>query len=70
MKKTLTVEGMSCGHCTNAVEKSLMELNEVNTAKADLASKTVEVEGNSLNEDGLRKAVKEAGYEVVDIKTI
>ncbi|WP_207750653.1 heavy-metal-associated domain-containing protein [Anaeromonas gelatinilytica] len=70
MKKILTVEGMSCGHCTNTVEKSLMDLSEVNSAKADLSSKTVEVEGHNLNDDALRKAVEEAGYEVVDIKVI
>lgn len=70
MQKTLTIEGMSCTHCTNAVEKSLMDLDGVTKVAADLVSKTAEVEGNDLNDDNLRKAVEEAGYTVVDIKTI
>ncbi|MBS4537052.1 heavy-metal-associated domain-containing protein [Clostridium sp. D2Q-11] len=70
MQKTLTIEGMSCGHCTNAVEKSLMNLEEVTKVRADLASKTAEVEGYELKDENLTKAVEEAGYEVVDIKTV
>ncbi|MGO1372287.1 MAG: heavy-metal-associated domain-containing protein [Senegalia sp. (in: firmicutes)] len=70
MEKTLTVEGMSCGHCTKAVEEGLRELKQVTNARADLNSKTVEVEGYELKDEDLKKAVAEAGYEVIDIKTV
>ncbi|WP_130805554.1 heavy-metal-associated domain-containing protein [Senegalia massiliensis] len=70
MQKTLTVKGMSCGHCQKAVEESLKSLEQVTNARVDLASKTAEVEGYKLNDDDLKKAVTDAGYEVIDIKTI
>lgn len=70
MQKTLTIEGMSCGHCTKAVEESLRSLEQVTDARADVNSKTAEVEGYELKDDELKKAVSDAGYEVVDIKTV
>lgn len=63
----LRVEGMSCGHCKNAVEKSLQGVSGVQDAVVDLAAKTATIsyeEGKaSLND--LEKAVADAGYEVV-----
>lgn len=70
MKKTLTIEGMSCEHCTNAVEKALLNLDGVNSVNTDLVSKTAEVEGDNLNDPQLKEVVKESGYEVVNIKTV
>ncbi|TKH89794.1 heavy-metal-associated domain-containing protein, partial [Bacillus cereus] len=40
---TLQVEGMSCGHCVNAIESSVKELNGVEQVKVQLAEGTVEV---------------------------
>jgi len=36
MKKTLLVEGMSCGHCEKAVKNALKELNGVLKVEVDL----------------------------------
>lgn len=69
MKKTLKVEGMSCGHCKAAVEKALKGIDGVDSAVVDLNNKTAEVTLNKeLNNDILSNAVTEAGYEVVEVK--
>ena len=61
-KKTVTVKGMMCAHCVSHVEKALTALGV--QADVDLATGTAVVTGD----DALRKAITDAGYEVVDIK--
>jgi len=65
-EKTLSVEGMSCGHCKVAVEGELNKLFGVKKASADIERGTVEVsydEGTVTTED-LKGAIEEAGYTV------
>ena len=64
-KKTVTIKGMMCTHCVSHVEKALTALGV--QADVDLATGTAVVTGN-VSDDALRKAVTDAGYEVVDIK--
>ena len=66
MTKTMTIEGMMCTHCSGRVEKALNDLPGV-TATVNLEAKTATVTGE-VSDDTLRKAVTDAGYEVVDIK--
>lgn len=69
MKKVLTVEGMSCGHCKAAVEKALKAVDGVENAAVDLQNKSAEVELNKeVDNDTLTKAVTDAGYEVIEVK--
>ncbi len=69
MKKTLVIEGMSCPHCSRAVEKALGALPGVTSAVVDLAAKTATVEAENTVEDAqLTKAVTDAGYEVTAIR--
>ena len=66
MKKTLKVEGMSCGHCKAAVEKALKAVDGVEDAVVSLEEKTAQVTLNKEVPDHvLAKAVTDAGYEVV-----
>ncbi|MCE5235261.1 MAG: heavy-metal-associated domain-containing protein [Clostridiaceae bacterium] len=68
MKKTLSIEGMSCGHCAARVEKALNAIPGV-SAKVDLASKSAAAElSSSVADDVLKAAVEDAGYEVVGIQ--
>lgn len=62
---TLNVEGMSCNHCVNTIEKTLKELGAA--GKVDLAAKTVEVsfDESSLTLDAIKEAIEEQGYDVV-----
>ena len=67
MKRTLKVEGMTCGHCEKAVKEALREIPEVLDVWVDLGEKTVVVEGSNLVDSTLKEAIDEAGYEVVSI---
>ena len=62
---TLTVEGMSCGHCSARVEKALNAIEGV-SAKVDLGAKTASVTyPDSVTIDALKAAVTDAGYSVI-----
>jgi copper chaperone len=61
MAKQITVEGMSCGGCEEAVENALRDVPGVEDADADNDSDSVTVEGEASDED-LAAAVEGAGY--------
>jgi len=63
MKKIVTIEGMSCGHCAMRIKKSIEETAPGCTATVDVAV----VEGDSLDANMLRGAVVKAGYTVVSV---
>ena len=67
MKKTMMVEGMTCGHCEKAVKEALKELQGVDNVEVDLTSGRVLVEGQELEDNKLKEAVDEAGYQVNSI---
>ncbi len=62
---TLRVEGMSCGHCVNAIESALKDLGA--SGKVDLAGKTVEVtfDEGKLQLEAIKAAIEDQGYDVV-----
>ena len=69
MKKTLTVEGMMGMHCVAHVEKALSGVAGVEKAEVNLKKKRAVVTLNAeVADETLRAAVKEAGYEVTDIR--
>jgi copper chaperone CopZ len=55
---------MHCGHCEAAVTKEISEVAGVGNVAVDLDSKVVTVTGEGLNDEALRAAIDEAGYEV------
>jgi copper chaperone CopZ len=60
------VAGMTCGHCEGAVSGELSALDGVTSVKADAASGEVTVtSAAALDEEAVRAAVDEAGYELV-----
>jgi len=61
MTTTLTVEGMSCGHCEQTVEEALREVEGVTDATADHEAEQVTVDGD-VEVAALVAAVEEAGY--------
>lgn len=67
MRKTLVIEGMSCGHCAAHVARALNAIAGVR-AQVDLAHKTALVEAaEPVPDEVLLQAVRNAGYEVVAI---
>jgi copper chaperone len=67
MRKLLTIEGMSCGHCVMHVKSALEGVPGVAGVEVDLLKKSAMVEGESLSEAAMRAAVAEAGYSVVGV---
>ena len=68
MKRTMTIEGMTCSHCSARVEKALNALDGVQ-ATVDLGNKTAIVDApDSVSDDALRSAVTDAGYQVTGIR--
>ena len=64
---TMTVNGMTCGHCKARVEKALGALPGV-TATVTLETKQVAVTApHGVDAATLEKTVKDAGYEVVGV---
>ena len=69
MTKVLTVEGMSCAHCTGRVQKALEAVEGVKTVTMSLEEKTATVElAGEVSDEALTEAVTEAGYEVKEIR--
>ncbi len=68
MTKTLTIEGMMCGHCTGRVQKALEALEGVSSVTMALEAKTATVElAGEVSDEVLTKAVDEAGYQVTSV---
>lgn len=67
MKKRITVSGMSCEHCVNAVKKALEEIPGVASADVSLdpGSAKVTLSDASLPVEKLTHAIEEAGYQAV-----
>jgi copper chaperone CopZ len=63
---TYKVTGMSCGHCEGAVSAEVSALPGVTEVTAKAATGLVTVESAApVDEDAVRAAVDEAGYELV-----
>jgi copper chaperone len=61
----ITVAGMTCGHCVNAVRAEISRLPGVTDVDVDLKTGTVQVTADPLPDaDALSAAVDAAGYEV------
>jgi copper chaperone CopZ len=61
-----SVSGMSCGHCESAIAQEIGALPGVTSVKAVAGTGLVTVASERpLDEDAVRGAVDEAGYELV-----
>ena len=58
------VSGMSCAHCVSSVREEVSEVPGVADVAVDLASGRMTVAGTGVDDDAVRAAVAEAGYEV------
>jgi len=62
---TITVDGMTCGHCVSAVQTEVGKLDGVTDVSVDLTNGQVTVVAEATPDaDALREAVEEAGFEV------
>ena len=69
MTKTMTINGMMCPHCEAHTVKALEAIDGVESVVASHVDKNAIVTlTKDVDNEVLKKAVEEAGYEVVDIK--
>ena len=62
----LTVEGMTCNHCVQSVQKALASIPGVKKAEVNLAQKQVIVQSEGpLDFPAAAKAVEEEGYRII-----
>jgi copper chaperone len=60
----LKVEGMSCGHCVNAVTKSVQSVDASAKVDIDLSQQKVRIESGAAL-DAIKEAIVDAGYPVL-----
>ena len=58
-----TVPDISCGHCKQAIESEVGQVDGVDTVVVDVDQRTVTVDG-SAGDEAIVGAIQEAGYEV------
>ncbi|QNG20643.1 heavy-metal-associated domain-containing protein [Rhodococcus triatomae] len=64
---TVTVTGMTCGHCVASVREEVGEIDGVTSVDVDLASGRVTVEADRpIDRSTLAAAVDEAGYQLAE----
>jgi len=62
MTTTISVSGMTCGHCKKAVESALTDVNGVTAVEVNLDDGLAKVEGSVAYQE-LHDAIEEEGYE-------
>ena len=62
---TVSVTGMTCGHCASSVREEVGSIPGVTAVDVDLASGKVTIDSERLVEAGaIKSAVEEAGYQL------
>lgn len=63
MNQTFQVQGMSCGHCANAVTQAVKAIDPQAEVKVDLASGQVDVQSQQEHA-AIARAIEDEGYKV------
>jgi copper chaperone len=61
---TLTIEGMSCGHCVRAVRDALEGLPGVRVDEVEIGTATIAYDPAAVGLERVTAAVEEEGYRV------
>ena len=64
---TLVIEGMSCGHCLNAVNRGLAGLEGVQLKAVTIGRAELAYDPARINPDRIVAAVSEAGYRATPV---
>lgn len=63
MNQSFQVQGMSCGHCVNAVTQAVRSVDPQAQVQVDLASGKVDVQSQQ-DHAAIARAIEEEGYKV------
>ena len=62
---TVTVAGMTCGHCVSSVREEIGRIPGVTAVDVDLASGRVDIDSETpIEQAAIAQAVDEAGYQL------
>ncbi len=61
-RTTLHIEGMSCGHCLNAVNRALAAVPGVEIESVQIGRAELHYDERTTNPQALEAAVTDAGY--------
>ena len=64
-EKEIKIGGMSCSHCVMHVRRALTELEGVDDVDVAIDSAKVVFDPEAVDETTMKKAIVEAGYEVL-----
>ncbi|MGG5462793.1 heavy-metal-associated domain-containing protein [Clostridium sp. B9] len=64
-KLILEIDGMSCSNCVRHVEAALLDIDGVEVLEVEVGKAVIDTE---VDEDTLRDALEEVGYELVSIE--
>jgi copper chaperone len=68
-EKNINVDGMTCGHCVNAVTEEISKIPGVTAVNIDLhageISRVTITAGSEISDADIAAAVEEAGYSIV-----
>jgi copper chaperone len=63
-QRIYSVPGVSCGHCRVAITAEVAMVPGVASVDVDLEARRVTVMGSELDDEAVRAAIDEAGYDV------
>ena len=63
---SITVKGMSCNHCKEAVEKTLLKTEGISNVEVNLAKSKVKLEGKNIDLEKVKKLIDELGYKCIN----
>ncbi len=64
-KTTIAISGMSCGHCTAAVQKALSNIDGVQVDGVTIGQATISYDPTRVSDKQLADAIAEQGFAVV-----
>ena len=67
MEKNIKIDNMTCEHCSAKVESALKSLDGVEDVKVSLFRKKATVNGDHLDDNLLKEAIVNAGFDVISI---
>jgi len=69
IKKTMTINGMHCGHCSARVKAALEAVDGVKSAKVSHEDGTAELKlSHEVAPELLMQAVNDQGFEAVEVE--
>jgi copper chaperone len=63
-QRTYRVQGMTCDHCQRTVSTEVGKVEGVHDVDVRLATGEVTVTGETLDDNAIRTAIEEAGYQM------